>query len=750
MNENGMQAGARQERMPFFPEEQAPHLKDYIRKILARRWIIVTVVFACVTGTAVYDFIQAPIYRSQCRLEILPSTIDTDEAKASFDPTLSELGATSIFNAVVATQCEIMVSDRVIERTDDHFDSPGLHKGLFKVSPLEGTFLVDVSFQWTDPAQAAAILDYLIKTYLEEYRSQAQRVDRETLAVKKERAEDLAPKVTAAFEALQSFKAKTGLLFVDNGSQQASQPWSDSSPQLDQLILDHNQAEMHLEEAQTRYENIEAAINEDRLEDVPEIFESGTINRLKIDLVQAHLELTSVKKEFGTLHPEVESAQANVDYISNWMDLEKKAFVAKARRDYQIANKRVDALAKLIGEEQVRIEEEKEKYQEIAESSGENNRLLTAYTDVEGRYSGLLKDIAEIELALRTGAEKEHNIHVVSEAKVPSSPIKPQKSRDITLALIMGVVLGIGLCLLIDYLDTTIKTGDDVERELDLPTLGYVPPFAPAGSNGSSSPELLVIEKPKSQLAESFRSIRTSLTFSKAGRGLKSILVTSALPLEGKTTVSVNIAITLAQSGKKVLLIDADLRRPRLHKVFDLGSAEPGFSNLLAGHGEASLTTAVRHVGVENLMLLPSGPHPPNPAELLGSDAMKEITAAMVKKFDHVIFDTPPTLAATDAAIVAQEVDGVVFVVRSFKTDKDIATRANHILHDAQAKILGVVLNNADVPRSGYYGYGGKYYDRYYRYYHTYDYYYSDDKTRVVRKRVRRKSHDQKRTDKTT
>jgi len=736
MNETGMQTGPQSGRVPFFPEEQTPHLKDYIGKILARRWIVVTVVFACVTGTAVYDFIQAPIYRSQCRLELQPSTMNSEEAKAAYDPTLRELGTTAIFNAFLETQCELMLSDKVIERTNEHFDSPGLSKELFNVSPLEGTFLVDISFQWTDPAQTAEIVNFLIQTYLEEFQKRTQTVDRGTLAIKRDRAEDLAPKVTEKFESLQAFKTEKGLFFVESESQQ----WTGSSPRHDNLLLAHSEAELQLEEAQNSFENIEAAIADDRLEDVPEIFESGTINRLKIDLVQAQLELTSVKKEFGSIHPEVKSAQANVDYIVSWIGLEKKAFVALARSRYEIARNRAEKLDTLLKEESRRLDEEKKKYEEIARNSGEYNRLFKDYTDVEGRYSGLLRDIAELELALATGGKKDHNIHIVSEAKVPRTSVKPQKSRDITLAAIMGLVLGIGLCLLIDYLDTTIKTGEDVERELDLPTLGYVPPISPIGSNGSVAAELLVLEKPRSLLAESFRSIRTSLMFSKAGRGLKSILVTSALPLEGKTVVSVNIAITLAQTGKKVLLIDTDLRRPRLHKVFNLGSSEPGLSNILAGQGETSLEAALRHVGVDNLRLLPSGPHPPNPAELLGSDKMKELTKLMTERFDHVVFDTPPTMNATDAAIVAQDVDGVILVVRSFKTDKEMASRAHYILSDAQARVLGAVLNNADVPRSGYYGYSGKYYDRYYRYYHTYDYYYSDDKTQVVRKRMRRKT----------
>ena len=181
--------------------------------------------------------------------------------------------------------------------------------------------------------------------------------------------------------------------------------------------------------------------------------------------------------------------------------------------------------------------------------------------------------------------------------------------------------------------------------------------------------------------------------------------------------------------------MDGDLRRPRLERIFGLPS-DPGLTNILAGEGETSLDGTLLGTNVENLFLLASGPHPPNPAELLGSEKMGELAAALSERFDHVVYDSPPALSATDAAIIAQHVDGIVLVVRSFKTESELAVRARDTLKDAQANILGVVLNNADVPKSGYYGYGG--YGGKYYYYHPY--YYSDDKTRRVRKRRPRKS----------
>jgi capsular exopolysaccharide synthesis family protein len=275
------------------------------------------------------------------------------------------------------------------------------------------------------------------------------------------------------------------------------------------------------------------------------------------------------------------------------------------------------------------------------------------------------------------------------------------------LAGIVGLMLGLGLSFFVEYLDTTLKTKDDVEAILETPVLGFVPPIkAQAGStNGRALPELAAISNPHSALAEAFRSIRTALIFSRAGRDLRNILITSPMPSEGKTLVSANISFALAQAGKRVLLVDADMRKPRLSRILELPS-EPGLSNLLAGEGVTDLEEALLATSIRHMTFLPSGPHPPNSSELLGSERMRGLVGRLSGMFDYIIYDSPPTFNTADAATLCQLMEGVVLVVRSFTTERDIALRARDMLLDAQGNILGAILNNVDIPRGGYYGYG--------------------------------------------
>jgi capsular exopolysaccharide synthesis family protein len=230
--------------------------------------------------------------------------------------------------------------------------------------------------------------------------------------------------------------------------------------------------------------------------------------------------------------------------------------------------------------------------------------------------------------------------------------------------------------------------------------------------------ELTAFEKPRAPVAEAFRSIRTALSFTRMGAQSHQFVVTSALASEGKTLVSVNIALALAQSGKKVLLVDADLRRPRIHRVFR-AAASPGLSNLLASQGEIAVDRAIRPSPVQNLSFMPSGPIPPNPAELLESPRMVELVRTLSEQFDCVLYDTPPTINVTDAVVLARHVHGALLVVRSFATDRAAASHARELLTESGARLLGVIINGVEAPTASYGRYGGYYagYSSYARYY---------------------------------
>ena len=336
-------------------------------------------------------------------------------------------------------------------------------------------------------------------------------------------------------------------------------------------------------------------------------------------------------------------------------------------------------------------------------------------------YDGLLQKLKEA--GLNAGLLSS-NIRVVDPAMVPGGPSAPQKSRNISLAILVGLVGGIGLALLREYMDNTVKNPDDVENLTRLPSLAVVPAFAGLNGNGrgrfkllkgagvngrEGRVELVSHSQPQSPISEAFRALRTSLLLSQADRPPQIILVTSPLPREGKTTAAVNIAVTLAQLGDNTLLVDGDLRKPGVSRALNLADGKhAGLSSYLAGVSTLDLVT-VPHPSISNLHVIPTGPIPPNPADLLSSHRLAEMVVELRKRYKFIVIDSPPIMAATDAVILSVVVDGVLLVVRSGSTPKEAVTRTRDLLVSVKCRMLGVVLNAVDSSSPDYY-YSYRYY----------------------------------------
>src|SRR6185295_18507926 len=439
--------------------------------------------------------------------------------------------------------------------------------------------------------------------------------------------------------------------------------------------------------------------------------------------------------------PKVMRLQEQIKEMNQSVTREKINIANQVEAEYRGARQRELLLTQAL-------DQQKKEAGEMADRMVQYNILKREAEANKQLYDGLLQKLKEagISAGLRSS-----NIRVVDPALVPKYPSKPQKGRNISLAILVGLVGGIGLALLREYLDNTVKNPDDIENLARLPSLAVVPAFAsPNGANSGRLPKLLKgpggaregrVElvshlQPQSQISEAFRALRTSLLLSQADHPPQVILMTSALPREGKTTAAANLAVTLAQLGDKTLLVDGDLRKPGVSRALSMsGGKYAGLSSYLAGVSTLDLIT-VQHPGISNLSVIPTGPVPPNPADLLSSHRLSDMVLELRRRYKFVVIDSPPIMAATDAVILSVLADGVLLVVRSSETPKEAFTRTCDLLSSVKSRVLGVVLNAVDSSSPDYY-----YSYRYYPY--SYGGYGKEDGERKRREAEKEKEEEQ-------
>jgi len=340
--------------------------------------------------------------------------------------------------------------------------------------------------------------------------------------------------------------------------------------------------------------------------------------------------------------------------------------------------------------------------------------IQTRINTLEGQINDWQATFAQYQLLL--GDTGVNVLTVIEEAAVPTTPIGPQRLMQVALAAAIGLILAVGAAFLIEYLDDSLKSPDEVTKTLGLTTLGGITRIS-----GDNPPDkLITVRHPKSPISEAYRVMRTNLQFSSLDRPLRSLVVTSPNPIEGKSTTLANLGVVMAQAGKSVVLVDSDLRRPMLHKIFQVSNKE-GLTTVLLEE-EPLLDGRLQETGIENLRLLTSGPLPPNPSELLGSQKMRTLIERLEAEADVVVFDTPPALPVTDAVVLATQTDGVLLVAEAGKTRRSAALGAVENMRQVGANVLGAVLNRLSPRRSG-------------SYYYYYYYYAEDNKGRRRRKR---------------
>jgi capsular exopolysaccharide synthesis family protein len=479
-------------------------------------------------------------------------------------------------------------------------------------------------------------------------------------------------------------------------------------------------------------------------ETVADSLSPGVVGGMRSDQIRLEREYETKLKTYKPDWPEMVSLKAEVEKGQQHLDSVIKEMVEKVRgmaySDYQ---------AVLRQEQSLQNELDTSKRQAIDQSSAavQYTNLKVEIQTRRELLDQLMRQQSETEVSVRLQDTRQSNVRVIDQALVPGGPFSPSLRKDVTYGLLVGLLLGLGGALLIEFLDRTLKTPDEVERRLGLPLLAAIQDIADAGkAYGYSSPvsrggssgerprvrpgrrvaagwlekkkgpaqtitpqiELVPHERPRTLISEAYRSLRTALLLSSA-RELKVVAVTSAVAGEGKTATASNLAVVLAQLGRPVLIVDCDLRKPRLHQVFHI-SNRTGLVNQLTGTAEPE--AVILPTEVPNLWVVPSGPMPPNPSELLSSARLREWLRAMRERFDYVIIDTPPALAVTDATLIGTIVDGVVLTLRGHKVTREEARLVRDRLRQADIRILGAVLNRYQAQQAGVVT-GYRYYEAY-------------------------------------
>src|SRR5438552_1320754 len=578
------------------------------------------------------------------------------------------------------------------------------------------TRLIDIDYQHGDPEVAARVVNCVAETFVRSNLEKKNETNTSTSEFLSKRVAELQSQIRSDEEKLVGYAKSNQILSLDASQNTVVERLAGLNKQLLEAENDRKMAEAEYNAAKTP--GAATALAEAGAKDINE--SESKLADLKqkraqslVDATEEAPEVKEVDQQIGELQKHLNESRAR----------NTNTLLTNLETKYRQALAREDSLRKSFNQQKGETVTQNE--------AAINYRILQQEIETnKGLLDNLLQRSKENDVVL---AGRPNNISVVDYAITPDFPVGPARMRSVMLAFVLALALGVGLALFLEYLDDSIHSTDDVEKFLRLPALAVIPSMSGGvarrrllssatalqkrNGNTGGNPELLLNVNGRSALAESYRQLRTSVLLSTAGRAPKTLLITSSLPGEGKTTTAVNTAISLAQTGASVVIIDADMRRPRLRSIFDLAE-QTGLSSILSSAmTEAEMLGSVHQDEASGLHVLSSGPIPPNPAELLGSDQMRKLIAVLSAQFTHIVIDSPPVSSFTDGVLIASMVYGVLVVVYGGKSSRGVVRRSRQLLIDVGAKIFGVVPNNVNVRSHDYY----YYYQRYYHqaYYHS-------------------------------
>jgi len=745
-------------------QEEQIDLRDYLRVLLKRRWLIFTIFMIVVLTVAIHTFSATPIYQATARIVIEkenPNVVSIQEVMA-VDATGSDYYQTQykiiesrtvarevikrldlensleffpppkddiISNAkqwvrdiitfwkdwvesIIRTELteEAEVTDEAGDFTPDS-NLVSAFIGRINVQPIRNSRLVDINMEANDPKLAAEMVNELVRTYIDKNLEIKLEATKDAVKWLTDRIDEERKKVEAAENALLRYKEKHEI--ITDFSSDAENITAEKLAQLNAQVVD---AESNRVEAETRYQQALALEDTpEMLDSIPEVLKNELVREIKKMEVDLYNRTSEFSKKYGKNHPKMVAIRSELKELKKRKAQEVKRVVNSLRNEYRLAVAKEESLKKALNKQKA----ESLALNRKAIQFGVLNRQAESSRNM---YELLVKRFKETSL---TEEMKTGNIRIIDKAEVTRHPIKPKKKMNLLLAMVVGLTLGIGFAFFLEYLDNTIKLPEEVKSQLRIPYLGPVPAYTTNGDFDGIPPDLVTVHSPKSTTSESFRGIRTSILFTSVDHSPQVVMISSAGPSEGKTACVSNLAVAMAQSGSRVVLIDCDMRRPRVHQIFEI-PRDSGISSFLVGANE--LKEVVRRTPIKNLDVIACGPIPPNPSEILGSKKMRSLIETLRKNYDRILIDTPPITAVTDTSVLAPLSDGVILIIRAGVTPKPLIQNGLGQLQSVNAQLLGAVLNGVQTGR-----------DSYYQYYY---YYYGEDghRKRKFRKKDRNSS----------
>ena len=737
---------------------QEASLKDYLFVVLKRKWLILSLVLVVTSLVAIQSFRSPSIYEGETTIRIqqrTPNILQTDKLviNGQNDPNFWGTQLKLLQNPALARQVVLTLDlphnpaffggqsqSGVFDSLRRLFSKPqprerqaapaGLSVvtenegpsgkltpeeieqleayedaiiGGMVIEPVPNTNLVNIIFRHSDPELAQSVANTLAEVF-KNY----------NLAIATEgsnKAADLLAKEIARLQSQNKEDQEAVWVFAKDHNLPLT---TEGAGNLEATALATLRAQLlAAENERKQYQaQLEAAQKEKDQFSVPDVVASGRVEKLRDRISALREQREALLVVYTKEWPAVKKLDAQIAGLEEELGKAPKEIVTSMQRKYEAAVSREKLLRKSYEEQKAtttKLTRDQIDLLAMTQTLETNKQILNT----------LLQKQRELDISSGNGGTE---VSIANPSRLPKSPVGPPRLRNIVIAFLLSLAGGIGLAFLLDFLDDTVKSIDDVDRYIHLPALALIPSGQnrrlPALRSGappeapSNTTALAMITDARSPITESYRHLRTSLLLSSAGKPPKTILVTSSQPAEGKTTTGINTAFMLAQTGAKVLMIDCDLRRPRLHAQFGLPNTK-GLTTWLSG--EKNLDDLMQQCDKEpNLKVLTSGPVPPNPAELIGSEEMRKLLHILSEKFAHIIIDSPPAISFTDASILSAMVDGVILVVHGGRSSRAVVRRAKQQLQDVGAHIFGVVLNNVKVETHDEYYYS-RYYSNYYQ-----------------------------------